>query len=268
MILSQRRANSTQGSVNPTQQSTKSNQGSTNPTRGVTKTSQENVKPTQETAKTTQGNGIPVQRNAKPNQGGTKPGQRSANPNQGSTKPSQRSANPSQGSTKSTLGCANQSPLTVKPTQRRAKPSQAGTNSTYGCGSSTEKGEHIQGQLVRGEIETGPRGRQYAETVDGRHWTRRQGGEWTETRGLEAPPKEEGGGPDQLLLVMQEMDDNAPDHWSLFVGKRGRRGNIYQVKGKPLFTKAMDCIVEKEALYLCLHSGLNITDSSPTHRRF
>jgi hypothetical protein len=113
----------------------------------------------------------------------------------------------------------------------------------------------------------GPRGRQYAETVDGRHWTRRQGGEWTETEGVEAPPTEEDGGPDQLLLVMQEQVANAPDHWSLFVGKQGRRGNVYQVKGKPFFAKAMYSVVKEKALYLCLHFRLNITDLSPTYRR-
>jgi hypothetical protein len=136
----------------------------------------------------------------------------------------------------------------VKAIRRSTKFILAGTEMTSGCGSSTKGGEYIQGQLIEGEIQTGVRGRHYAKTADGRNWSKPLGGQWMERGVVETPPKEEDGGPFQLLLVMQEQLENAPDHWSLFVSKQGRSGNVYQVKGKPLLAKDTVCVVEKKAL--------------------
>lgn len=121
-----------------------------------------------------------------------------------------------------------------------ARPSYRGGYSTHG----TESGgtsESVNGQAIK-KIEDGARGRKYAETVDGKSWTKAQGGDWVLVKGS-TPPREIASEdkPLKLFLTIQAQVPGEPQHWSLFVAKENERGSVYQVKGKQP-PKVMHCI--------------------------
>jgi hypothetical protein len=99
--------------------------------------------------------------------------------------------------------------------------------------------ESIEGQPIQGDIEHGPWGRQYAETADGRKWTRPKDGEWKPVNDQDSAPSTASNAnhPLQIVLAIHDQVGDAPDHWSLFVGHEGEPGSEYQVTGKQRFSQ-------------------------------
>lgn len=113
-------------------------------------------------------------------------------------------------------------------------------------GDSGSSSNSINGSAIKGTIENGPRGRQYADTVDGRKWTKAPGGDWVLVKSS-TPPREVASEvqPLQLLLTIQAQAPGEPDHWSLFVAKENQTGSVYEVKGKqPPEVMTLHCIEE------------------------